>query len=193
MVSAPEPSTERRAAILEAASRVFLRYGFKKTSMDDLARAAGLSRQGLYLHFPTKEALFKAAVSNLVTMLRTGFRGALEQSEGDVEKRLLAAFDTIHAHTVETASAENLAELFEAATSLVGDEIHGLDDGIVADVAHALSRSGVAARWKSAGLTAKALAENIYSTSAGIKHRGVSASEYHDGMRVALRIVCRGA
>jgi len=36
------PATGRRDAVLAAAQGVFLRYGFKKTSMDDLARAAGL-------------------------------------------------------------------------------------------------------------------------------------------------------
>src|SRR5258708_36742368 len=60
MTEAPDTTAARRLAILEAATPVFLRYGYKKTSMDDLARAAGLSRQGLYLHFENKEALFKA-------------------------------------------------------------------------------------------------------------------------------------
>jgi AcrR family transcriptional regulator len=55
-------SDERRAALLAAAAEVFARYGYRKASMDDVARAAGLSRQGLYLHYPTKDALFKAAV-----------------------------------------------------------------------------------------------------------------------------------
>src|SRR5262245_29785734 len=50
---------ERQEAIFAAAIAIFLRFGFKKTSMDDLARAAGLSRQGLYLHFASKDALFK--------------------------------------------------------------------------------------------------------------------------------------
>jgi len=36
----------KREAILVAATAIFLRYGFKKTSMDDVARAAGVSRQG---------------------------------------------------------------------------------------------------------------------------------------------------
>ena len=39
----------RREALLEAAVGVFARYGFRKTSMDEVARAAGVSRQGLYL------------------------------------------------------------------------------------------------------------------------------------------------
>ena len=47
----------RRSRLLEAALGVFLRYGYKKTSMDEVARAADLSRQGLYLHFATKGAV----------------------------------------------------------------------------------------------------------------------------------------
>ena len=62
MPDSSESSAARKEGIVKATSGKFLRYGFKKTSMDDLARAAGLSRQGLYLHFATKEALFKQMV-----------------------------------------------------------------------------------------------------------------------------------
>ena len=51
------PADDRRDTLFHAAAGVFPRYGFRKTSMDDLARAAGLSRQARYLHFATKEAL----------------------------------------------------------------------------------------------------------------------------------------
>jgi AcrR family transcriptional regulator len=47
----------RRRALLDAALAVFSRYGYQKTSMDEVARSAQLSRQGLYLHFATKEEL----------------------------------------------------------------------------------------------------------------------------------------
>lgn len=189
---AAEPGAERRAAILDAATRVFLRYGFKKTSMDDLARAAGLSRQGLYLHFPTKEALFKEAVAALVASLRSAFRGALARDELDIEERLVAAFEAVNAHAIEKTSAEHMNELLEAATSLVGDELRRLDEDTVADLSRALQRSGVAARWKSAGISAHALAENLYATSNGVKHRVSSQAEYRERMRVAVRLVCRG-
>ena len=43
-----------------AATATFLRYGFKKTSMDDVAQAAGVSRQGLYLYFETKDVLLES-------------------------------------------------------------------------------------------------------------------------------------
>ncbi len=188
---APDANTDRRAAILDTAMRVFLRYGFKKTSMDDLARAAGLSRQGLYLHFPTKEALFKAAVSSLVESLRDAFRTALSADGDDIEEKLVGAFVATNAHALLGPGAEHMNELLEAATALVGDELRRLEQDTVSDVARALSRSGVAARWKSEGISANALAENLYATSYGLKQRVGSEAEYRDRMRVAVRLVCR--
>src|SRR4051812_11136713 len=94
------PTAARRAAILEAATGVFLRYGFKKTSMDDLARAAGLSRQGLYLHFATKDALFKEAVLQVIARTRAAGRAALARDSLDVEERLLGAFEAVHGQAI---------------------------------------------------------------------------------------------
>ena len=48
--------------ILEAASRVFYHSGFAVASMDQIARAAGVSKATLYSHFVNKTALFQAAV-----------------------------------------------------------------------------------------------------------------------------------
>jgi AcrR family transcriptional regulator len=192
-VAFAEPGAERRAAILEAATRVFLRYGFKKTSMDDLARAAGLSRQGLYLHFPTKEALFKEAVAALVASLRAAFRSALARDDLDVEERVLAAFEAVNAHSVEKMTAEHMNELLEAATALVGGELERLDGENVSDLAKALQRAGVTGKWKGAGISAHALADHLYTTSIGVKHRVSTQAEYRERMRIAVRLVCRGS
>lgn len=48
----------KRAAVFDAALGVFARYGFRRTSMNDLASAAGISRPALYLMFDNKEDLF---------------------------------------------------------------------------------------------------------------------------------------
>jgi AcrR family transcriptional regulator len=53
---ASRPTNAER--ILEAAEECFARYGFQKTSMEDIAREAGLSRRSVYRHFPDKSALF---------------------------------------------------------------------------------------------------------------------------------------
>lgn len=51
------PSTTSRERVRTAAARLFARQGFERTSMRDLARAAGMSLSGLYYHFPGKDEL----------------------------------------------------------------------------------------------------------------------------------------
>jgi len=55
-------NTERRKRILEAASRLIVQYGFDKTTMDDIAREAHVSKGALYLHWPSKDSLFSALI-----------------------------------------------------------------------------------------------------------------------------------
>ena len=70
MRSSPRPSPpgrpkdpEKRAAILEAAIRLFPARGYDGVSMDAIAQAAGVSKLTVYSHFEDKEALFAAAVT----------------------------------------------------------------------------------------------------------------------------------
>lgn len=56
-------SEEKRAAILDAAGYCFLRDGLAGTSMDSVAQTAGVSKQTVYSHFHSKEALFEAVIS----------------------------------------------------------------------------------------------------------------------------------
>ena len=48
----------KKSKVLRAALSVFLRYGFKRVNMNDLAEAAGCSRPALYLLFKNKEEIF---------------------------------------------------------------------------------------------------------------------------------------
>ncbi|NLB59089.1 MAG: helix-turn-helix transcriptional regulator, partial [Gammaproteobacteria bacterium] len=51
----------KRAAILDAAERMFLQHGFEGVSMDQIATAAGVSKLTVYSHFGDKDALFTEA------------------------------------------------------------------------------------------------------------------------------------
>jgi AcrR family transcriptional regulator len=51
-----------RDRILDSAAKVFGRYGFRLASMELVAQECGLTRQALYHHFDSKEALFRAVV-----------------------------------------------------------------------------------------------------------------------------------
>lgn len=48
--------------IIKAARRIFARFGFSKTTMEDIAAEMDMGKASLYYYFPTKESLFHAAV-----------------------------------------------------------------------------------------------------------------------------------
>lgn len=49
-------------SVLDASLSVFLRYGFRRTTMGDIAKAAGLSRQSLYARFANKDEVYAAGL-----------------------------------------------------------------------------------------------------------------------------------
>jgi AcrR family transcriptional regulator len=193
MAANSDGNAARRAGIINSTSGEFLRYGFKKTSMDDLARAAGLSRQGLYLHFPTKEALFKQTVLQIVEQTRAAGQAALDRDEVRVEERLLGAFEALHGDKIGQPESEHMSELMATAAELVGPVLKDLETRLLGDVARVLKSAGIAARWKDAGISAKDLADQLCATSLGLKHRVASRDQYRSGMELAIQMVCRGA
>jgi TetR/AcrR family transcriptional repressor of mexJK operon len=59
-------SEVKREAVLDAATDVFVRAGYGAATMDEIARAANVSKQTIYHHFGSKEALFGAMVAERV-------------------------------------------------------------------------------------------------------------------------------
>jgi len=58
-------SAQKRRAILDAATEVFLKSGYLGTNMDEIAALSGVSKQTVYKHFSSKEALFVEIVSSM--------------------------------------------------------------------------------------------------------------------------------
>ena len=76
----------KRAAILEAAQRLFLRHGYEGSSMEAIAAEAGVSKLTLYSHFAGKEHLYAAAVG---AKCREGLPPLLFQRQGPLEESLM--------------------------------------------------------------------------------------------------------
>jgi len=58
----PDDDTAKRRQIVQGARSIFLQHGFDAASMNDIARAAGVSKGTLYVYFTNKEQLFEAIV-----------------------------------------------------------------------------------------------------------------------------------
>lgn len=85
-------SARKRAAILTAATEVFLRDGYPGASMDEIAALSAVSKQTIYKHFGSKEALFVEIVTSM-----TG-----------------AAGDTVHNDVADLGKDEELEEYLRA-------------------------------------------------------------------------------
>jgi TetR/AcrR family acrAB operon transcriptional repressor len=93
-------SIPRPARILEAASRLIAHYGFDKTSMDDIAREAGVSKGALYLEWSSKDALFDALLTYEMKRLLRDYRARIEQDPqgGQIANLYRHSLLSIHAN-----------------------------------------------------------------------------------------------
>ena len=181
----------QREAILKAATATFLRYGFKKTSMDDVAQAAGVSRQGLYLYFDTKDLLFREALRHLVSHLISNAHAVAEDGNLSLRDRLVGAFEAVHCSAFHNASREDAFELLQSAQSAAGALLLQLDRDLMGIVAALLAEAGAADRWEEAGVTVAELSEQLLMSAKGIKASVNTLTAYRERMLIAIRIVTR--
>jgi AcrR family transcriptional regulator len=86
---------ERRNLILDAAGRTFGQYGFRKTTVGDIVREAGMARATVYKYFSSKEEMFRAVVEREVEDIVSAVKLAVE-GESTTYDRLRVAI-TVHA------------------------------------------------------------------------------------------------
>ena len=101
-----------RGIITAAAADQFLEKGFLGASMDEIAAAAGVSKQTVYAHFESKEALFLAMVQGLTGGAADSFRLRRDDPTGDEPiERFLLDFATLQLQIVMTPRLMRLRRL----------------------------------------------------------------------------------
>jgi AcrR family transcriptional regulator len=114
-MSATSLVRDTRDVILDAMERLLARFGYKKTTMDDVAREAGIGKGTIYLHFPSKEEVALSSIDRVVERVQERLR-ALAASSLSAEDRLremlaervLMRFDSVQAYS------QGLDDLFES-------------------------------------------------------------------------------
>jgi AcrR family transcriptional regulator len=136
-----------REAILDATDRLLGRLGYQKTTIDDLAREAGIARRTIYLHFASKEEIFLASIDRVVDRLLAELR-RIAASEGSVEDRLrrmllqrvLFRFDSVRDYH---ESLEGLLAVLRPAYLRKRERYFQAEAQILAEVISAGSAQGV--------------------------------------------------
>lgn len=189
VASAPASAESRRRQLLEAALAVFARHGYRKTSMDAVAQAAGVSRQGLYLHFPNKEELFRAAVQHALRRSQLQVSQALAEPDASLEDRLVSAFDAWTGQFVEAVGSD-VDDLVSACQTLLGPAVEEEKRAFAEKITSALEDSGLVVRYRRAGLSAADLATTMCATADGLKARLATRPEFVNAIRLAVRALC---
>src|SRR5262245_4475986 len=117
MREAPVIRSDRKDTILDAAITVFGRLGFRKTSIDDLTQAAQISKQGLYLHFSSKEEVFLAAMKKYLDDGLSLVQQALDIPGASLAERLREAMDAWFGRHLVTFTPESF-DVIEAGNRL---------------------------------------------------------------------------
>ena len=190
------PDSARQERVLAVALEVFGRYGFRKASMDEIARSADISRQGLYLHFANKEALFRAAVrQELETALGDVSRCLNEEGVG-LERRAVAALDAWLGRYVGSMLASDIGNLLQNPAMQLGDMVHpaiaAFDARLAAAIAAAMSENDR----RRLGVTPEEIAGALHTVAQGAKYlsnaRAESREEFVARMTAAVRVVFAG-
>lgn len=185
---APESITEKQAEILSAATQAFDLHGYRRTSMDDIARQAGMSRSALYLHYRNKEDIFRHLVERFFAQAIRDMEQALNAPGQTPEQALSAAFRAKDGSLIELVfSSPHGAELMEAGLTL-NPEIAQRAEG---------AKIAILTRWLQ-GLSMppdigppETVARTILTSAMGLKFPGQTLEGYRQGQTHLARLFAR--
>lgn len=188
MTAPPAPPVpERLDTILDAAFHAFATYGYRRTSMEDIARGAGMSRPALYLHFRNKEDVFRSLAARYFDDALRDMRAALARP-ASAEDALRAAFVAKDGKFMEAVlTTPHGEELLDAGFSVTGDLAAAGEARMVEALADWLG-----ARKMPDGVGSPAeVAQAIIAAVKGLKLSARSLEDYRAGQARLARLFAR--
>ena len=181
----------RRARILEGALKVVLAYGFHRTTMDDIARAAEVSRPALYLQFKNKTDIYRAVAHCLFSECLARSKQVLSGEGSFVERLDILLEDALFGTLCEIELTPHGPELLDMKNSLAGDLIvqwrEEMDGALAAAIEGEAERNGVDLAERD--LTALALALVLLDAGEGKRLRSSDPAANLSGAKSVARIL----
>lgn len=182
---------EREEAICDAAARMFMRYGVKRTGVNDIAREAGVARQTLYNAFPNKDAV-------LVATIRLFMDRALRQAEIELAdcSDLRGQLDIIFEHLIRRPyamahSAPNAEDIIDGVGAESRKAIAECRDGFGVVLERLLASAE--GKLRASGMTAHQLADAVVNFATGAKHQARDRAHLDEMLQSLTTMVLRCA
>jgi AcrR family transcriptional regulator len=179
----------RQAHVLETALTVFIRHGFRKTSIEDIATAAGISRQGIYLHFKNKDEIFSAAIQKSLDDRLQAANEILDDDRLTLEEKLFKALDEWFGQHVGFYHPE-ASDLVAQCERVLGDAVAKSTSSFQKRLAKVILASS-AKKTKGADKRAATIADMLFACGLTWKHSLSSRQEFLDKMCDAIHLCCR--
>ena len=169
-------SVGKSEVILAAAATLFLKHGLRGTSMEAIAREAGIAKPTLYAYFPDKQAVFLALTDQLISAWRHEFLTALS-GEGDIVQRVGAALIAKHKAVMRLlANSPHADELYGEHDRLAAAQFRGLDAEMAVALETELTRAAIP--------RPRLMTQLLLAASYGIGHKAQSMAELGPALRL---------
>ena len=187
----------KREAILAAAEVQFSQYGFRRTSMDDIARETGISRASLYTYFDNKEEIFRSLSEGLYRESIEAAAQIMEKKRGrePIEDRTYAGLCAFYARLYGILeSTPHGTEIMDASSRLSSDIAQAYATRLEALLAAELRKSADAGEidLKSRSISAASAAEMIRLSSVGMKQGAANFAGYKKKLSTFLSLFFAG-
>ena len=190
-VPSPAPAEARRERILEAAIGIFMGYGFARATMDDIARAAEMSRPALYLVFKNKGEIYRAIAGQMFAQSLEAARAVLE-GEGPLAGRLVAAIEIAVFAMLDSMNASpHGAEILDLKNTFAADLVADWRATLHRLIGHAIEAEAAASgvNLSARGLVATEMAVGLLDVLEGLKARLAPAEDQRKGLAAQVRMI----
>jgi AcrR family transcriptional regulator len=175
----------KRDAVYDAASVVFAQYGFRRTTMNDIAKSAGISRPALYLMFENKEDLFQGLAAHRLDQAIDSALSVL-QGNGKIADRFLESllvFEQIFYEPI--ADSPHGTELMDISLSLASEimtkKLARFHAALTKSLSEAEARGQIT--FARTPMKPRAFVELLFTALNGVKKRALNTAEFRKLVR----------
>ncbi|WP_170516428.1 TetR/AcrR family transcriptional regulator [Ruegeria atlantica] len=180
----------RQKTILNSAFQAFAAYGYRKTSMDDIAQGAGMSRSALYLHFKNKEAIV-SKLTEVYYVEKSAVIAAALASSGSVPEVLTRAIQAQTAGMAAILASPHGLEMLDNTKSLAAEIIAEGEAKLAGLYADWLTHQEQAGRVRLLASAAET-GRTITATIKGLKLIGAGAEVYEQQVAQVAALIGAG-
>ncbi|MEM6913844.1 MAG: TetR/AcrR family transcriptional regulator [Pseudomonadota bacterium] len=178
-------SHEKREAVFNAAAEVFAQYGFRRTAMNDIAQAAGISRPALYVLFENKEDLFQQLAIHRQNEAVGEAVAILEQNNPFAERftQAILAYERIFYEPI--AGSPHAAEFMDASAGLISEEMMKRQNRLVSYLSDVIDQAATEGHVspQQLGMKTRSFVELLMSSIGGQKKAATSVRDFRQRVK----------